>query len=92
MRNRVRWGGIDCAIEVAAGGCLPPVDWVQAGAAAVPAVLAALAGAGAPAASVAVARPSLDEVYLRYTGRRYSQAQEEETPTTRRPRLEEVTG
>jgi ABC-2 type transport system ATP-binding protein len=62
------------------------------GAAAVPAVLAALADAGAPAASVTVARPSLDEVYLRYTGRRYSQAQEEEIPAGRRPRLEEVTG
>jgi ABC-2 type transport system ATP-binding protein len=59
------------------------------GAAAVPALLAALAEAGAPAASVTVARPSLDEVYLRYTGRRYSHAQEE--TTTRRPRLEEVT-
>ncbi len=39
------------------------------GAAEVPAVLAAVAAAGAPAASVTVARPSLDEVYLRYTGR-----------------------
>jgi ABC-2 type transport system ATP-binding protein len=46
------------------------------GAAAVPAVLAALAGAGAPAASVTVARPSLDEVYLRYTGRRYAEQAE----------------
>jgi ABC-2 type transport system ATP-binding protein len=46
------------------------------GAAAVPAVLAALAGAGAPAASVTVARPSLDEVYLRYTGRRYTEQAE----------------
>jgi ABC-2 type transport system ATP-binding protein len=62
------------------------------GAAAVPAVLAALAGAGAPAASVTVARPSLDEVYLRYTGRRYSQTQEEQPATTRRPQLTEVTG
>jgi len=61
------------------------------GAAAVPAVLSALAGAGAPAASVTVARPSLDEVYLRYTGRRYSQNQEE-TTTTRRPQLTEVSG
>jgi ABC-2 type transport system ATP-binding protein len=60
------------------------------GAAAVPAVLAALADAGAPAVSVTVARPSLDEVYLRYTGRRYSQAQEE--TATRRPHLREVTG
>lgn len=46
------------------------------GAAAVPAVLAALAGAGTPAVSVMVARPSLDEVYLRYTGRRYSEKAE----------------
>jgi ABC-2 type transport system ATP-binding protein len=43
------------------------------GAAAVPAVLAALAAAGTPAKSVAVARPSLDEVYLRYAGRRYTE-------------------
>jgi ABC-2 type transport system ATP-binding protein len=62
------------------------------GAAAVPAVLAALAAAGTPAASVTVARPSLDEVYLRYTGRRYSQAQEEINSATRRPQLTEVTG
>jgi ABC-2 type transport system ATP-binding protein len=62
------------------------------GAAAVPAVLAALASAGTPAVSVTVARPSLDEVYLRYTGRRYSQAQEEINTTARRPQLTEVTG
>jgi len=41
------------------------------GAAAVPAVLAGLQRAGVSAASVAVARPSLDDVYLRHTGRRY---------------------
>jgi ABC-2 type transport system ATP-binding protein len=45
------------------------------GAAAVPGILAALADAGAPAASVTVARPSLDDVYLRHTGRRYSEAE-----------------
>jgi ABC-2 type transport system ATP-binding protein len=45
------------------------------GAAAVPGILAALERAGAPAASVTVARPSLDDVYLRHTGRRYSEAQ-----------------
>ncbi|OIV38395.1 ABC transporter [Mangrovactinospora gilvigrisea] len=51
------------------------------GAAAVPAVLAALQAAGAPAASVTVARPSLDDVYLRVTGRRYAaEAAEDETP------------
>jgi ABC-2 type transport system ATP-binding protein len=45
------------------------------GAAAVPVVLARLQQAGIRAASVAVARPSLDDVYLRNTGRRYSEAQ-----------------
>jgi ABC-2 type transport system ATP-binding protein len=44
------------------------------GAAAVPVVLAALQRAGISAASVAVARPSLDDVYLRHTGRRYSES------------------
>jgi len=45
------------------------------GAAAVPVVLAELQRAGVNAASVAVARPSLDDVYLRYTGRRYSESE-----------------
>jgi ABC-2 type transport system ATP-binding protein len=43
------------------------------GAAAVPVLLSALQRAGSPALSVTVARPSLDEVYLRLTGRRYSE-------------------
>ncbi|MEV0644828.1 ABC transporter ATP-binding protein [Phytomonospora sp. NPDC050363] len=41
------------------------------GAAAVPGVLAALDRAGSPAAAVTVARPSLDDVYLRHVGRRF---------------------
>jgi len=41
------------------------------GASAVPAVLAALDTAGVPVAAVTVARPSLDDVYLRHTGRAY---------------------
>ncbi|MEU6094696.1 ATP-binding cassette domain-containing protein [Streptomyces sp. NPDC047079] len=45
------------------------------GAAAVPALLGALERAGAGVASVTVARPSLDDVYLRYAGRRYSEAE-----------------
>jgi ABC-2 type transport system ATP-binding protein len=45
------------------------------GAAAVPVVLAGLQRAGVDAASVAVARPSLDDVYLRHTGRRYSESE-----------------
>ena len=44
------------------------------GAAAVPAVLAALDQAGASVTSVTVARPSLDDVYLRYAGRRFAEA------------------
>jgi ABC-2 type transport system ATP-binding protein len=44
------------------------------GAAAVPVVLAGLQRAGVSAASVTVARPSLDDVYLRHTGRRYSES------------------
>jgi ABC-2 type transport system ATP-binding protein len=47
------------------------------GAAAVPIVLAALQRAGVNATSVAVARPSLDDVYLRHTGRRYSESETE---------------
>jgi ABC-2 type transport system ATP-binding protein len=45
------------------------------GAAAVPVVLGALQHAGISATSVAVARPSLDDVYLRHTGRRYRETQ-----------------
>ena len=45
------------------------------GAAAVPLVLAGLQQAGIHATSVAVARPSLDDVYLRNTGRRYSESE-----------------
>jgi ABC-2 type transport system ATP-binding protein len=44
------------------------------GAAAVPAVLAALEAQGATAVSLTLARPSLDEVYLRHTGRRFDSA------------------
>jgi ABC-2 type transport system ATP-binding protein len=48
------------------------------GAATVPAVLAALDAHGLPVASVTVARPSLDDVYLRHTGRTFSAAGERE--------------
>jgi ABC-2 type transport system ATP-binding protein len=47
------------------------------GASAVPAVVSALERAGVAVASITVARPSLDDVYLRHTGRAY------------RPQLEE---
>jgi ABC-2 type transport system ATP-binding protein len=45
------------------------------GAAAVPVILAALERVGAPATAVTISRPSLDDVYLRFAGRRYSTAQ-----------------
>jgi ABC-2 type transport system ATP-binding protein len=44
------------------------------GPAAVPRVLAALEQQGAAVATVTLARPSLDDVYLRYAGRRFSDA------------------
>jgi len=44
------------------------------GAGAVPALLAALEAAEIHVASVTVARPSLDDVYMRYTGRSFSSA------------------
>jgi ABC-2 type transport system ATP-binding protein len=62
------------------------------GAAAVPVVLAALQRAGISAVSVAVARPSLDDVYLRYTGRRYAETETEtETETPEHDRGERET-
>jgi ABC-2 type transport system ATP-binding protein len=53
------------------------------GPAAVPLVLAALEQQGARVAAVTVARPSLDDVYLRYAGRRFSDADAGLTETGR---------
>jgi len=47
---------------------------VDHGATAVPSMLAALEAGGVKVASVRVARPSLDDVYLRYAGRSFSEA------------------
>jgi len=47
------------------------------GARAVPAVLAALEAEGVKVASVTVSRPSLDDVYLRYAGRAFNEADKE---------------
>jgi ABC-2 type transport system ATP-binding protein len=44
------------------------------GATALPGVLAALEGAGVTVRAATVARPSLDDVYLRYSGRRFTDA------------------
>src|SRR5690349_11077129 len=46
------------------------------GARAVPAVLAARGGEGVPVPAVSVARASLDDVYLRHTGRSFESADE----------------
>jgi ABC-2 type transport system ATP-binding protein len=51
---------------------------VAAGATALPGVLSALDTRGIPVASATVARPSLDDVYLRHTGRSFAAA--ERTP------------
>jgi ABC-2 type transport system ATP-binding protein len=48
------------------------VSRVQDGGRALPAILAALSEAGIDVASVAVSRPSLDDVYLHYTGREFA--------------------
>ncbi|MGH8777173.1 MAG: ATP-binding cassette domain-containing protein [Jiangellaceae bacterium] len=48
---------------------------VDHGAGAVPTVLAALEAAGVPVASITVARPSLDDVYLQHTGRTFAAAE-----------------
>jgi ABC-2 type transport system ATP-binding protein len=47
------------------------------GAAALPAVLAALDDAGVPVRAATVARPSLDDVYLRHAGRRFADADQQ---------------
>ena len=49
------------------------------GATAVPSVLAALETAGVPVRAATVARPSLDDVYLRYAGRRFADADQPPT-------------
>jgi ABC-2 type transport system ATP-binding protein len=53
------------------------------GARAVPAVLQALETNGIPVAAVTVARPSLEDVYLRYAGRTFSEAETNTKEETR---------
>jgi ABC-2 type transport system ATP-binding protein len=53
------------------------------GARAVPAVLAALESHALPVASVTVARPSLEDVYLRYAGRTFGEAEAQHKETDR---------
>ena len=65
-----RLGGLT---DVAADGSIVRAR-AENGAQAVPVVLAALEDAGITVASVPVARPSLDDVYLRYVGRSFEVA------------------
>ena len=65
-----RLGGLT---DVAADGSIVRAR-AENGAQAVPVVLAALEDAGIAVASVTVARPSLDDVYLRYVGRSFEVA------------------
>lgn len=67
-------GGVPGVHEVLVDGRRVSVR-ADDGAAAVPALLGALERAGVGVAAATVARPSLDDVYLRYTGRRYSEAE-----------------
>jgi ABC-2 type transport system ATP-binding protein len=71
-------GDVARAQEVLAGAGARPeqvldgkivVARVEHGGRALPGLISALDGAGVPVESVAVSRPSLDEVYLHYTGR-----------------------
>ena len=50
---------------------------VPNGAQAIPLILSALEEGGFPVASVTTARPSLDDVYLHYTGREFAADEQE---------------
>ncbi|HEV2457828.1 MAG TPA: ATP-binding cassette domain-containing protein, partial [Ktedonobacterales bacterium] len=76
---RAALSGLDGALgEVALDGRMLRAR-VDSGASALPAVIAALDATGIRTAAATVARPSLDDVYLRYTGHTYSQADNKET-------------
>jgi ABC-2 type transport system ATP-binding protein len=74
-------GSVDAALSGVAGVREVALDgrWLRAraddGGRAVPAVLQALEAHGIAVAEVRVARPSLDDVYLRYTGRTFDAAE-----------------
>lgn len=69
-------GGLDGLHEIAVDGRRLRAR-ADRGATAVPQVLTALEGAGVGVAAVTVSRPSLDDVYLRYTGRAFGEADQE---------------
>jgi ABC-2 type transport system ATP-binding protein len=74
-------GAVDDAKRVLSGvGAAPEqvldgrtiVSRVENGGRALPGIISALEGAGIPVASVSLSRPSLDDVYLHFTGRDFS--------------------
>jgi ABC-2 type transport system ATP-binding protein len=78
-----RVDGALAAVECVPGVAEPTLDGrvlrarSHEGARTVPAVLAALESAGVPVVSATVARPSLDDVYLRHAGRSFGEADKE---------------
>jgi len=75
---RAALGGLDSALrEVVIEGRSLRAR-VDSGASALPAVLAALDAASMRVSTATVARPSLDDVYLRHTGRAYAETENKE--------------
>jgi ABC-2 type transport system ATP-binding protein len=81
-------GNVDAALGGLAGIREVTVDGRELraraddGGGAVPSVLQALESHGIPVSSVRVARPSLDDVYLRHTGRTFDAAEAEAEAAT----------
>jgi len=72
-RVRAALAGIPALKEIAAEGATVRAR-AEKGGTVVPGMITSLEAAGARVASVRVTRPSLDDVYLRHTGRTFSQA------------------
>jgi ABC-2 type transport system ATP-binding protein len=72
-RVRTALAGLPALAELAVDGTVVRAR-ADKGGSAVPGMITALEAAGARVASVRVTRPSLDDVYLRHTGRTFSQA------------------
>jgi ABC-2 type transport system ATP-binding protein len=64
--------GVDAPVETTLADGRTLISRVPDGGQALPGILAALSGEGIPVASVSVNRPSLDDVYLHYTGRDFA--------------------
>src|SRR5207245_10403004 len=69
---RVTLERVEAPVETTLADGRTLVSRVRDGGQALPGILSALAQAGIPVASVSVHRPSLDDVYLHYTGREFA--------------------